>query len=226
MAAHEGPVCFFSFGSGLSGGGPPSRQAGAPPSGIVCTPTLGGGSGGGPAGRFVLLPKAGFSFAAWLRLEDDGREAAEQLLAPETLIPQQAEHAGAAAAAATAAAVASDQAVFALLHQQQPSGSHAFMLHHQQQGQLLQGVALAVRRPPPGAGAGAAGSPRSPRAALQLVAHSWSPKHAEAVLPLQHSLMPGRWHHVVLAHSAGGALSHPQLSLYLDGELQVQIFLA
>lgn len=201
MAAHEGPTCFFSFGAGW-GSGMPSRQAAAPPSGIVCTPTLGGGSAGGPAGRFVLLPKAGYSFAAWLQLED-GREAAEALASADSLPSQQAEQAAAATAAASAAAVASDQAVFALLHQQQPSGSHSFMLHHQQQGQLLQGVALAIRRPPP-AGLGAAGSPRSPREGLRLVAHSWSPKHAEAVLPLQQPLVPGRWHHVALSHSAGG----------------------
>jgi len=155
----------------------------------------------GRAGRFVLLPKAGYSFAAWLQLED-GRGAAEQLASADTLLSQQAEHASAAAAAASAAAVASDQAVFALLHQQQPSGSHSFMLHHQQQSHLLHGVALAIRRPPP-AGIGAAGSPRSPRESLQLVAHSWSPKHAEAVLPLQSPLVPGRWHHVALSHSAG-----------------------
>ncbi|PRW34047.1 BEACH domain-containing lvsC isoform X1 isoform B [Chlorella sorokiniana] len=217
MAAHEGPTCFFSFGAGSSGM-PGRQQAAAPPSGIVCTPTLGGGSSGGPAGRFVLLPKAGYSFAAWLQLED-GRGAAEQLASADTLLSQQAEHASATAAAASAAAVASDQAVFALLHQQQPSGSHSFMLHHQQQGHLLQGVALAIRRPPP-AGIGPAGSPRSPREGLQLVAHSWSPKHAEAVLPLQHPLVPGRWHHVAVSHSAGGPLSHPALSLFIDGQLQ------
>lgn len=203
MAAHEGPTCFFSFGAGAGSGMSSGQQAAAPPSGIVCTPTLGGGSSGGPAGRFVLLPKAGYSFAAWLQLED-GRGAAEQLASADTLLSQQAEHAAAAAAAASAAAVASDQAVFALLHQQQPSGSHSFMLHHQQQGHLLQGVALAIRRPPPAA-IGPAGSPRSPREALQLVAHSWSPKHAEAVLPLQHPLVPGQWHHVAVSHSAGSS---------------------
>lgn len=201
MAAHEGPTCFFSFGAGTGGGMSGRPAAPAPPSGIVCTPTLGGGSSGGPAGRFVLLPKAGYSFAAWLQLED-GRGAAEQLARADPLLSQQAEHASAAAAAASAAAVASDQAVFALLHQQQPSGSHSFMLHHQQQSHLLHGVALAIRRPPP-AGIGAAGSPRSPRESLQLVAHSWSPKHAEAVLPLHSPLVPGRWHHLALSHSAG-----------------------
>lgn len=204
MAAHDGPACFFSFspGGGSDGGsrGGPSTQVHghAQPSGVVCSPSLGGGSGaGGPASRFVSLPRAGFSFAAWVCLED-GREAADALMLqpPAT---EWAEH------SAGTAALASDQAIFSLLHQHQPAGTHGFLPHHSHSAeQLLQGVALAVRC----TAGSSAGSPRSPYSLgggprMLLVAHSWAPKHSEAVLELQQPLTGGRWHHIALAHSAG-----------------------
>ena len=216
MAAHDGPACFFDCGADAASAGGARSQgqpAAALPSGIVCSASLGGG-GGAPGSRFVSLPRGGYSFSAWVRLED-GREAAEQLRppAPAASSTQHApEH---AAAAAAAAAAGSDQALYALLHQQQPTGSHGFLHAHHHAAQPLQGVALAVRRLPPPPGSGGAG-------ALQLVAHSWSPKHAEAPLALQAPLVPGRWHHVALTHASGGALSHPSLHLYLDGQLQVR----
>lgn len=216
MAAHEGPACFFDCGAEsaapASSRGQQQQAAHALPSGIVCSASLGGGSGA-PGTRFVSLPRGGYSFSAWVRLED-GREAAEQLRPPAPAAS--AQHAPEHAAAAAAAAAASDQALYALLHQQQPSGSHSFLHAHHQPSQLLQGLALAVRRLPPPPGSGGAGS-------LQLVAHSWSPKHAEAALALQQPLASGRWHHVSVTHSAGGALSHPTLHLYLDGQLQVGV---
>jgi hypothetical protein len=208
-------------------------QAARLPSGIVCSASLGGGTGGtGNAGgtsstgsssaaSFLRLPRSGYSFAAWLRLED-GRGAAEQLAEAASaqsfqslLLSQQQEMSPGAVAAATAAAaaVATNQAVYALLH-----------LPHSASQQLMHGVALAVRAVH-GASEGTAGGTGSFRGgpALQLVAHCWAPKHSEAVLPLQQPLVPGRWHHVALTHSAGGALSHPALHLYLDGVLQVRV---
>ena len=227
MASHRtGPACFFNFGSG-SGAAMPGQAGGAQqqqPSGIVCSASLGGGGGastGGSSGAsaagsssssFLRLPKQGYSFAAWVRLED-GRAAIDQLLSTPH------------AAAGASAAATSDQALFALLHQQKPpSGAHQahhFPFGHGHAPQLLQGVALAVRQvdsPMLPAGSVSPGGQRPP---LQLVAHSWSPKHAEAALPLQQPLLPGRWHHVALTHSAGGPLTPAEVCLYLDGQLQV-----
>lgn len=213
MAAHDGPHSFFSFSSGGDGaGGASSRGQGEQaqqlvPSGIVCSASLGGGSGAGgggvqgPGHRFLSFPSRGYSFAAWLRLED-GRDAADQWLQPSALAAGQEEHPLAAAAATSAATLASDQAVYALLHQQQPAGTRSFLLHHGGHGQhLLQGAALAVRQVSSSSGAASPGGRQ-----LHLVAHSWSPKHAEAVLPLQQPLVPG-WHHLALTHSAGAEVA-------------------
>ena len=222
MAAHEGPSCFFNFSSGGMGSGGQQHQPLT--SGIVCSASLVGGGGtnnmGGSRSNssssagFVRLPKGGYSFAAWVRLED-GREAAEQMQQPHHQASQLRDDqsvAGAAAAAA-AATIASDQALYALLHQQQQQQQHAG--GHQQQ-QLLQGVALAVRHVNAGSAGAGGGQPQT-----HLVAHCWAPKHAEAALPLQQPLVAGRWHHIALTHFAGGALSQPELRLYLDGQLQV-----
>jgi hypothetical protein len=212
MAAHEGPSCFFNFSSGSLGSS--NQQHEMLPSGIVCSASLGGGGGPNNVGASsssssssssagcVRLPKAGYSFAAWVRLED-GREAAEQLQQPNHQAPQMLND-------QSTAAIASDQALYALLHQQQQQQQHTGS-HHQQ---LLQGLALAVRH----VNAGSAGSGQTQ---MQLVAHCWAPKHAEAALPLQQPLVAGRWHHIALTHFAGGTLSQPELRLYLGGQLQV-----
>ena len=229
MAAHEGPSCFFNFSSSGGGGGEGSggQQHQPLPSGVVCSASLGGGGGPNNVGAsssagssssssagFVRLPKGGYSFAAWVRLED-GREAAEQLQQPRYQEPQlrDDQSTAAAAAAAAAAAIASDQALYALLHQQQQHQQHT---GGQQQQQLLQGLALAVRHVNAGSAGTGGGQPQ-----MQLVAHCWAPKHAEVALPLQQPLAAGRWHHIALTHFAGGALSQPELRLYLDGQLQV-----
>ncbi len=240
MAAHmSGPSCFFNFSSGSNGSlhqGSASGWQQQQPSGIVCSASLGGGTaaGGAAAGSasgssasFLRLPKNGYSFALWVRLED-GREAAEQL---QLLVSaSQARPASAAVGGNTGAAgggggsaaglpppeATSDQAVFALLHQQQPnSPQHRPHLPFQRapHHQLLSGVALAVRRvESPGSPHGSSDAGHEgiqpagqQRPALQLVAHCWAPKHAEAALPLQQPLVPGRWHHLAVTHSVGAA---------------------
>lgn len=200
------------------------------PSGIVCSASLGGGmaaggggaTGSGSAAAFLRLPKHGYSFALWVQLED-GREAAEQLEAllhashAQPAAAGQAPAAGGSGLAAghAVAGAASDQSLFALVHQQQASGGqqqpHLLFQHAQQAQQLLSGVALAVRRAEgldPARSRGRAsqdgGHPtQQGRPSLLLVAHCWAPKHAEAALPLQQPLVPGRWHHLAVTHSAG-----------------------
>lgn len=214
MASHEGPRCFFSI-SGADGaaGGREGSLGSELPAGVVCSPSLGGGGGGGgsPA-AFPRLPRGGYSFALWLRVEDT-RGAAEQLA-------QAAGPSKQALAAAGGPPAAADQAVYALLHQQ-PSSDARHHPHPRPAGgqQLLQGVALAVRVGWP-LGTAGGGSPAA-APSLHLVAHSWAPKHSEEALPLLQPLLPGRWHHLAATHSPGGALSHPSLALYLDGRLQV-----
>lgn len=63
MAAHEGPPNFFNFGGGANGFGGGGEGGGRPlPTGIACQ-----GS--------IRPPPRGYTFAAWLRVEN-GRDAA------------------------------------------------------------------------------------------------------------------------------------------------------
>ena len=246
MAVHTGPRCFFNFDSGdafSSAGGRGSGSSSsssrgkqrmeAPasqPSGIICIPSLGGGSGlaGHPAAASAgaaapAFPKHGYSFAAWVRLED-GREAGEAVLRHQELQRQQLAQAGGYlhdASVTEALALASDQALYAMLHQhqqqpQQPPLQQQAGASSQQPPQPPQqvGVALAVRQSATAASGKGGGSRDAPASGgpagrigltTQLVAHCWAPKHSEAVLELQQPLIPGTWHHLVLTHSPGAA---------------------
>ena len=74
--------------------------------------------------------------------------------------------------------------------------------------ELQNTVSTILMRHPPGLCHVAAGD----RLALRVVL----PKTSEELV-LDYSFQPQQWHHVVIAHSAGSALVHPLVRLFVDG---------